>query len=267
MNNSFLKWAGGKNWFIKHQSHRLPQQYNRYIEPFLGGGSVFFYLEPEEALLSDINEELIATYQAIQTDWRELDRQLRSHSRRHNDMYYYEVRKKRPRKLSNVAARMIYLNRTCFNGIYRVNRKGEFNVPKGSKDSVLLEQDDFERRSRILQNAVIRCCDFERSIDEAVEGDFLYCDPPYAIKEEKSFVEYTKNTFDWNDQIRLANALKRAAGRNVKVLMTNVNHSSVKELYRPSDGFVLDEVSRYSSISGKSGGRKQYSELIVSANI
>ena len=117
MENTFLKWAGGKNWFVKHQDHRLPVQYNRYIDPFLGGGSVFFYMEPEEAILSDVNGELITTYRAIQQDWRRLDRKLRTHARRHSDEYYYVVRAQRPRETTSIAARIIYLNRTCFNGI------------------------------------------------------------------------------------------------------------------------------------------------------
>ena len=267
MENSFLKWAGGKNWFVKHQSQRLPSQYNRYIDPFLGGGSVFFHMEPEEAILSDVNSELISTYKAIQQDWKRLNRKLKVHARRHSDVYYYEVRGKRPREITSIAARMIYLNRTCFNGIYRVNRKGEFNVPRGSKDSVITGVEEFEQRSRLLQNADIRCCDFEETINEAQEDDFLFCDPPYAIQEEQSFVGYTQNLFNWEDQIRLANALERARQRNVKILMTNADHASVRALYENREGFVLGEVSRYSSISGKSDGRKQYSELIVSANI
>lgn len=267
MENTFLKWAGGKNWFVKHQSHRLPNQYNRYIDPFLGGGSVFFHMEPEEAILSDVNGELISTYRAIQQDWERLDRKLRVYARRHNENYYYEVRGKRPREITSIAARMIYLNRTCFNGIYRVNRKGEFNVPRGSKNSVITGLEEFEQRSRLLQNADIRCCDFEDTINEAQEDDFLFCDPPYAIQEEQNFVGYTQNLFNWEDQIRLANALERARQRNVKILMTNVDHASVRALYENREGFVLDEVSRYSSISGKSDGRKQYLELIVSANM
>ena len=271
MENTFLKWAGGKNWFVKHQNHRLPAQYNRYIDPFLGGGSVFFYMEPNEAILSDVNSELISTYLAIQQDWERLDRKLREHSRNHirtaDDSYYYGVRDQNPRTLTNIAARMIYLNRTCFNGIYRVNRKGKFNVPRGSKDTVLTGQEEFEQRSVLLQNADIRCCDFEETINEAQENDFLFCDPPYAIQEEQSFVGYTQDLFDWDDQIRLANALERARQRNVNIFMTNVNHPSVRALYEDREGFLLDEVSRYSSISGKSDGRKQYSELIVSANI
>lgn len=267
MENTFLKWAGGKNWFVRHHRHRLPAQYNRYIDPFLGGGSVFFYMEPEEAILSDVNGELITTYRAIQQDWQRLDRKLQVHARRHNDKYYYEVRGQRPREATSIAARMIYLNRTCFNGIYRVNRRGEFNVPRGSKNTILTGQEEFEQRSILLQHADLRNCDFEETINIAAKGDFLFCDPPYAIQEEQSFVGYTTNLFNWNDQNRLADALERARQREVKILMTNVNHPSVRALYENRDGFLLDEVDRYSSISGQVGGRRQYSELIVSANM
>lgn len=260
-------WPGGKKWFVKYQRHRLPTHYNRYIDPFLGGGSVFFYMEPQTAILSDVNDELIFTYQAIQQDWENLDRKLREHARKHNNNYYYEVRGMHPKEITSIAARMIYLNRTCFNGIYRVNRKGEFNVPRGSKDTVITGLEEFKKRSILLQHADIKCCDFEITINESMEGDFLFCDPPYAIQEEQRFVGYTKNLFDWNDQIRLANALERARQRNVQILLTNVNHPSVRALYDNREGFTLDVASRYSSISGKTDGRKQYSELIVSANI
>ena len=260
-------WAGGKKWFIKDQYFRLPHNFNRYIDPFLGGGSVYFYLEPEKAILSDINSELVSTYMAIQQDWKKLDKKLKIHASNHNDDYYYEVRNQRPREITSIAARMIYLNRTCFNGIYRVNRKGDFNVPRGSKNTVITGLEEFEARSKLLEKAIIQCCDFEKTIDEAQKGDFLFCDPPYAIKEEQSYVGYSKELFSWDDQIRLSEALDRAKNRKVKILMTNVNHPSVRELYEDKKDFKLESVSRYSSISGSTRGRKQYSELIVSANM
>ncbi len=267
MKNTFLKWAGGKNWFVKYHNHRLPKQYNRYIDPFLGGGSVFFFMEPSNAILSDVNKELISTYKAIQQDWYGVEKKLKIHAKKHNDDYYYKIRKQNPRVLTSIAARMIYLNRTCFNGIYRVNRRGGFNVPRGTKDTVITGLEYFEQRAEILQNADLRCCDFEVIIDEAEADDFLFCDPPYAIKKETSFVGYTRNLFNWDDQIRLASALQRARERNVKILMTNVNHPSVRALYEKRDGFTLDEISRFSSISGKAEGRRKYSELIVSVNL
>lgn len=267
MNSTFLKWAGGKNWFVKHQSHRLPTNYQRYIDPFVGGGSLYFYLEPAQAVINDVNGELVTTYRAIQQDWQRVERKLREHRRRHSEDYYYQVRNTRPRQDYSIAARMIYLNRTCFNGIYRVNRAGKFNVPIGSPHPVITNADRFQERSRILQGTVINQGDFEPIIDQAMAGDFLFCDPPYAVLEENRFVSYTRNEFNWNDQIRLRDALVRAQQRNVKIIMTNVNHPEVRALYDGLNGFTLDEVSRYSSISGTKDGRQQYSELIVSANI
>lgn len=266
MDSTFLKWAGGKNWFVRQCADLLPADYNRYIDPFLGGGSVFFYLEPEISVLSDINEELITTYRAIQTNWREVRRQLRIHANRHNEQYYYLVRNSDPRADSTIAARMIYLNRTCFNGIYRVNRQGRFNVPIGSHINVILPTDQFERRSEILQGATLFCRDFEETIDEAEEGDLLFCDPPYAVLEEQRFVGYTRNLFDWNCQERLAHSLYRAQTRGVKIVLTNVNHPAVRALYN-DDRFEIVEVNRFCSISGRAGGRQQYSEMVVRANI
>lgn len=268
MDKTFLKWAGGKNWFVKNEFHRLPQHYNRYIEPFLGGGALYFYMEPHEAIISDINEELITTFRAIKDDWIKVELELRKHSRRHNSEYYYKIRDMRPRTDATKAARMIYLNRTCFNGIYRVNRNGNFNVPIGTKNIVILNSDKFEERARILQNANILCQDFEETINLAQENDFLFCDPPYAVKNDNNrFVDYTRHLFNWNDQTRLARALNRAKDRGVQIIMTNVNHESVRELYENINGYQLDEVTRYSSISGLASGRQQYKELIVSANI
>jgi DNA adenine methylase len=131
----FLKWAGGKRWFVQKHADLLPRKFNRYIEPFLGGGSIFFYLRPHRALLGDTNPDLIATYQGIRNDWKSLVEQLEIHQCNHSDNYYYQVRNVAPDDPVQRASRLIYLNRTCFNGIHRVNRNGIFNVPKGDRDS------------------------------------------------------------------------------------------------------------------------------------
>ena len=267
MDSTFLIWAGGKNWFVKNQNARFPKDFKRYIDPFLGGGSVYFYLEPKEALISDSNYELIKTYTAIQKNWKGLERRLKEHERKHCDDYYYEIRSKHPRSMVDIAARMIYLNRTCFNGIYRVNRNGEFNVARGSKDTVFNGKEEFEKRSKILMGSKILCCDFEETIDQACSGDFLFCDPPYAVDNGTSYVGYTQDRFAWEDQIRLAEALDRARKRKVKILMTNTNHPSIKALYENRKGFQIDETSRTCVISGNGLGRGRYSELIVSANM
>jgi DNA adenine methylase len=262
----FLKWAGGKRWFVQNYSHLLPSTFNRYIEPFLGAGSVFFYLEPKRAIIGDTNSDLIAAYKGIKNDWRHLQHLLRSHQRRHSDLHYYEVRESIPDDPIERAARLIYLNRTCFNGIYRVNLNGEFNVPRGSKNDVLLADDDFEAAARILRRAQVRNADFEELIDLAEEGDLVFADPPYTVRHNiNGFVKYNEKLFSWNDQERLAKALARAKARGVKVVATNADHISVRELYEVN-GFHLLEVSRFSSISAKSSSRKRFDELVILTN-
>lgn len=259
----FLKWPGGKRWFIANHAQLLPTKFNRYIEPFLGGGSVFFHLKPTQALLSDLNPELIETYEAIRDGWSALSYRLAFHQANHCDKYYYTVRESRPRLPVTKAARLIYLNRTCFNGIYRVNLNGKFNVPRGTKKAVLLETDDFEQASALLANAEIRISDFEPIIDQANEDDLVFADPPYTVRHNvNGFLKYNEQLFSWDDQIRLADALARARERGAKVVLTNANHHSVRGLYRDR-GFVLKAVSRYSSISADPKCRKQFEELVI----
>lgn len=262
----FLKWAGGKRWFVQRHANLFPKTFNRYIEPFLGGGAVFFHLQPEEALLGDINPDLIAAYCGIQNNWKSLIRSLQHHSRQHSDDYFYEIRGRQPKEGISRASRMIYLNRTCFNGIYRVNQRGEFNVPRGTKDSVLLETDHFDQMAKLLESADIRVADFETLINEAKSGDFVFADPPYTVRHNyNGFVNYNEKLFSWQDQERLANALIRAKKRGAHILSTNANHFSIRELYDKA-GFNLTTTSRYSPISASSQHRKQFEELIISFN-
>lgn len=259
----FLKWPGGKRWFVSGHADLLPEKFERYFEPFLGGGSVFFHLKPSRAILSDINPELIAAYEAIRDESAALNERLAVHQAKHGHNYYYEVRESNPRLRATRAARLIYLNRTCFNGIYRVNLKGKFNVPKGSKTTVTLDTDDFEGAGRLLKNAEIRVSDFEPMIDRAQANDFVFADPPYTVRHNvNGFVKYNESLFSWEDQIRLAGALARARDRGAIVVSTNADHESLRALYRIR-GFSLKEVSRYSSISADSKSRKQFEELVI----
>lgn len=247
----------------------LPQSFNRYIEPFLGAGSVFFHVRPDNALLGDVNPDLVATYQAIKDDWQALKNSLHYRQRRHRedaDAYYYWLRGKIPEDLTQRASRLIYLNRTCFNGIYRVNRQGQFNVPRGTKDKVLIETDDFERMSHLLQGADLVTGDFEALVDRAQEDDFVFADPPYTVLHNyNGFRKYNEILFSWADQQRLAQALRRAVRRGAKVLCTNANHHSVRSLYQDTE-FTLDVVSRFSRISADNASRKHFEELIIRAN-
>lgn len=263
----FLKWPGGKRWFVRNYSYFLPNTYNRYIEPFLGGGSVFFHLKPEDALLGDLNPDIVAVYEGIKTNWKFIKRSLQYHQRMHSDEHYYRVRSNTPDTALQQASRMLYLNRTCFNGIYRVNLNGEFNVPRGSKNEVILESDDFEAVAQSLQNADIQWADFEVLIDAAMLDDLLFVDPPYTVRHNlNGFIKYNETLFSWDDQERLARALIRAKNRGVKIVSTNANHHSIKALYE-MQGFVLKDVSRFSSISASSSSRKQFEELVILSNI
>lgn len=263
----FLKWAGGKRWFVQKYNQILPQKYNRYIEPFLGGGSVFFHLKPKKAILGDFNKDLINAYQAIKKDQQQLVELLKKHNRKHCDDYYYKIRAKKFDDVFERAAQFIYLNRTCFNGIYRVNLLGEFNVPRGSKNSVFLPTDNFAALAKILQGAALHVCDFEELIDQAKEGDFVFADPPYTVRHNlNGFIKYNEKLFSWGDQIRLASALMRAKKRGAHIICTNANHESVRELYS-NKLFILETVSRYSSISAKTSSRSQYEELLVTTKI
>lgn len=260
----FLKWAGGKRWLINKAADLLPQkdEMNRYIEPFLGSAAVFFHVQPNNGLLSDINSDLINTYIVVRDHWQDLLDVLIAYDKKHSHHFYYEIRASKPRNLIKKAARFIYLNRTCWNGLYRVNRKGEFNVPIGTKTRVILSEDNFANVSSLLSNIEIQTADFETSINQAIEGDFLFIDPPYTVKHNlNGFVKYNENIFSWDDQIRLRNAIQRAANRGAKILMLNADHSSIKRLY--SGIGTKTTLDRASVIAGTSSARGIYSELAI----
>jgi DNA adenine methylase len=258
----FLKWAGGKRWLINRYSYLLPTNFNRYIEPFLGGGAVFFYLNPKQAILSDVNEELINTYQAIKNNWRKVQKYLIVHNKNHNNSYFYEIRDSSPNSLYKRAARFIYLNRTCWNGLYRVNLEGTFNVPRGTKNKVLLEDDNFEMIALRLKCTRIIVSDFEKIINIASKNDLLFIDPPYTIKHKSNgFIKYNEQLFHWNDQLRLRDCLIDAKNRGVKIFMTNACHSSIRNLYEKY--FEILSIKRSSIIAANPLYRKASEEYIV----
>jgi DNA adenine methylase len=257
----FLRWPGGKRWFTYHYLHLIPAGH-RLIEPFLGSGSVFFRIAPKRSLLSDCNEDLIACFKALKKDWKPVLGLLKRHHKLHSHDYYYEMRASKPTSSAGRAAKFIYLNRTCFNGIYRVNASGEFNTPVGSSKNVVLPEDDFEAVSAALENASIKACDFEDSIDDASKGDVVFADPPYTVRHNtNAFIEYNESLFSWYDQQRLALALRRAKSRGAQVVLTNANHPSVRELY--ADHFRLHPVSRFSSIAADPKNRSRFTELVI----
>lgn len=258
----FLKWAGGKRWFVTNHSGLIPKDYNRYIEPFLGSGAVYFYLQPDKALLGDTNADLINTYRAIRKNWKLVYRYLKKHNRNHSKEYYYEVRSSSPRSIASKAARFVYLNRTCWNGLYRVNSKGEFNVPKGNRSKAVFEDDSFEEISELLQKAKLYSTDFESLISKAKKDDLIFVDPPYTVRHnDNGFVKYNEKLFSWDDQKRLSRSLESAKQRGAKIVATNAFHESIIDLYESE--FETLSLSRNSSISSKPESRKKFNELII----
>jgi DNA adenine methylase len=242
----------------------LPSAYERYLEPFLGGGAVFFHLSPRLATLSDSNKELINVYRCLKDHAGEIDERIASLQKRHSEVLYYRTRGTDPTDAVGRAVRFLYLNRTCFNGIYRVNLKGVFNVPMGSKDLVEYPKDYLKGVAAILRRVSIRESDFEKTIDTATAGDFIYADPPYTVMHNNNnFVKYNSSLFSWDDQIRLAAAIKRASERGAAIMLSNADHQSVRELYK---GFGYHRsVRRASILAAEPQHRRQTTELIVTS--
>ena len=259
----FLKWPGGKRWLMPEIAPFFKGEYKRYIEPFLGSGAIFFNLLPPRGILNDINSELINTYLVVRDDWQELVLLLKEHHELHSTEYYYTIRKSNPECMLKKAARFIYLNRTCFNGLYRVNKDGVFNVPIGTRSSVFRPTDNFELISQTLKQADIYSTDFETVIDMANKDDFLFVDPPYAMKQDASvFVKYNHLVFSWDDQIRLWRSVVRAKYRGCKIVLCNALNDDLASMYRET-GFQIKKVNRRKVMAADGKKRDIYSELVI----
>ncbi len=258
----FLKWAGGKGQVLKQYSPLFPAAWRTYFEPFLGGGAVFFHLAPNTAVLSDINEDLINAYVVVRDRVDELVAALRVH---HNEQdYFYAVRAWKPETLTPVerAARLIFLNRTCFNGLYRVNKKGQFNVPFGRySNPTICDEAKLRAASLALTGAEIRAADFEAALEGAGAGDFAYLDPPYnPISTTSSFTSYAQEGFGEGEQRRLASVYKRLDNRGVRLMLSNSASSLVRGLYA---GFRIIEVTAKRAINAKADRRGPIPELLI----
>ncbi|MCR5540687.1 MAG: Dam family site-specific DNA-(adenine-N6)-methyltransferase [Ruminococcus sp.] len=259
----FLKWPGGKQWLISKYSYIFPKQFNLYIEPFLGGGSVFFHLLPEKAIIADVNNDLINTYQVMARNPKKLKSLLELHQDNHCKEYYYIIRNTLPNNRIDRAARFLYLNRTCYNGMYRVNKDGLFNVPIGTKNNFIYDVDNFIEYGESLRNIHILTQDFVSTIHNAEMGDLIFADPPYAISDNQSgFIKYNDKLFSWKDQKRLLKSLIKARDRGANIVLTNEYNHQIQEMYQ-QNGFFTHTLKRYSSISGNSDGRGQKLELLV----
>lgn len=263
--NSFLKWPGGKRWFIGRYFNIFPSVYNRYIEPFLGSGSVFFYLEPKQSLLSDTNEELINLYNEMRDHPVELARLMIHHNGNHSSEYYYQIRGHKATSNLERAAQFLYLNRTCYNGMYRVNQKGEFNVPIGTKTKCDQDVDSFAEFSRLLKTATLCVCDFEKPILDASEGDLIFADPPYVVaRRDGTFINYNDKLFSWDDQKRLLTLLFDARERGAYVISTNSYSPQIVDMYK-HQGFYTTAISRSCVMAANSKKRGKIKELLITS--
>lgn len=259
-----LKWAGGKNALIAQFTPHFPPagSFRRYFEPFLGGAAVFFHLQPRHSFLFDLNPHLIEVYRILRDDVEGLIKALSVHYNDHD--YFYKVRAYDPATLSPVerAARFIFLNRTCYNGLYRVNRRGQFNVPFGGyRNPTICDASRLRAASAALQGLHLEVADFEIVLELAQGGDLIYFDPPYEpLSATSSFTSYTHNGFTNADQRRLAEMYCSLDGRGCFLMLSNSNTPLIHELY---DGFHKHEISARRAINSKADGRGAIKELLV----
>jgi len=266
-NLPFLRWAGGKRWLARILSQPLRQVLvqtsGRYIEPFLGAGAMFFALAPTRSILSDTNHELIGCFKQV----RDGPASILSNLRRIpvSADAYYDVRRSVPKTDRGRAVRFIYLNRTCYGGLYRTNLKGQFNVPYGggSRTPVALWRDGIlNEASRVLQKCqcVLRCCDFEKSLGQARDGDVVYCDPTYRGMNRGTFDRYGATIFGWKDQERLKYAARAAMQRGALVLISNSATDELRELYASVLQLTL---RRSKTIGNKALSESSHNELLA----
>lgn len=262
----FLRWAGGKRWLLKSINEYLPtNEINNYHEPFLGGGAVYFYLHHKnENFISDLNTELTDTYLALRENVEDVITELKKFKNSKED--YYKIRKGNYRSLEKRSARFIYLNQTSFNGIYRVNLKGEYNVPYGNRTKFKFDYDNLRSVSNELQNTHINNSDFSKVTENVNQGDLVFIDPPYTVAHNNNgFIQYNQKIFSLEDQYKLANTIEEIKEIGAYYILTNAAHDKIRAIF--NNGDVIKEVSRSSIIGGKHAKRGQYSELIITNTI
>jgi len=258
----FLRWAGGKSWLIKHLDDYRPMEFNNYHELFLGGASVYFNMPIlNDAFLSDLNPELIETYKAIKADVDSVLYYLKKFTNTKEE--YYQIRSSNSSDRFYNAAKFIFLNKTSFNGIYRVNRKGTYNVPFGFRFTIDFIQEDILKNAALkLQGAELICQDFGEALKSVGPKDFVFIDPPYTVAHEKNgFIAYNQKLFSLEDQYRLSQALEAIKEKGAFFLMTNAYHDKIREIYQ--DNGTLSFLERPSLIGGKGATRQVIKEYII----
>jgi DNA adenine methylase len=269
----FVKWAGGKRQLLSVITNHIPGKFERYFEPFLGGGAVFFSLVSKERktkwFISDLNSDLVLSYATIRDKVKELVLSLENHAANYSknqSSYYYKVREANPKNEIDKVSRLIFLNKTCFNGLYRVNSKGKFNVPVGRyvNPNIVNKENLFEI-SRVLQSKdiLIKCQDFEDALKGVGHEDFVYLDPPYQpVSTTASFTSYTDSDFDFSDQERLYAKFKALDKKGVKVLLSNSRSDEIIELFNEFSGGII-EISANRFINSVSQKRTGHTELLI----
>ena len=262
----FIKWAGGKSQLLEYM--KVPARFRTYHEPFLGGGAVFFALQPRSAFLSDVNEELTNAYRVVKESVEKLISVLKEASGEVTEDDYYEVRAQDPESLDpvNRAARFIFLNKTCYNGLYRVNRDGKFNVPFGRyKAPRICDAEGLRLASEALKHAIVKTRDFQDALKLVEPNDFVYLDPPYVpLSKTSNFTEYTSKSFTWQDQEMLAAAALRLRDEvRCFVLISNSYHPKIRSLYERI-GFRLRHVTAQRVIGSTASSRGRINELLIS---
>lgn len=243
----FLKWPGGKRWLVPELVKIIGRRdYATYREPFLGGGALFFALRPKQSVLSDINSDLINTYRQVKYQTPALLEQLRPIPI--NQVTYQRFREGHPKSSLEKAVRFLYLNRTAFGGMYRLNQQGKFNVPFGGGERTtapLWDYDLLASSARALRVSNLLTTDFEAAIAEAKKGDLVYCDPTYTVAHNNNgFIRYNERNFSWADQKRLSRSCQSAAARGALVIVSNAYHREVLELFAPPQHVAVSRTSR-----------------------
>jgi len=259
----FLKWAGGKTRLLHALRRYIPSCFGTYFEPFLGGGALFFDVAPDIAVLGDANPELINCYKVVKDSPHLLLRELAKLTISESE--YYRVRALAPEELSPVerAARFIYLNKTCYNGLYRVNKSGQFNTPFGKHTKVkLADSNTLGAASALLQSSLLMCGDYRTVVENAIRGDFVYFDPPYLpVSRFSDFKRYTKEFFYEEDHQMLADVFAALADKGCYVLLSNSFHEKIASLY---SGFHQEQVLMPRFVNCKGEGRGSVTELLIS---
>lgn len=257
----FLRWAGGKSWLARRLDDLFGQiKFSRYHEPFLGGGAVFFSRPVgTSAALSDKNGALIETYEAVRNNPERIIREMEGLSNTSED--YYKIRSSKPKCRFQRAAHFIYLNQTSFNGLYRVNLNGEYNVPFGSRSKPFLDPQAIRDGARRLQSASLHARDFMDSLDDVARGDFVFIDPPYTVSHNKNgFIKYNQSLFSLSDQHRLAEFTRLVSERGASYILTNAAHATVDEIFGGCGKPI--ELGRASLIGGRDAKRGSTTEYL-----